>query len=190
MTSCKLALLAVLAAVLAAAFAGPPAAQAANHLCKQQFALCTSAPCIPDPTNPKLAMCRCDVEEGPNLASVPCDTVKPHTDKGVVRRVYSQFALTQWEQGKKTLTCPSGTPWTWCLNKPCTVDPADPSKAMCACDIIQTGASVTAGGDCDAKTCRTAYWSAAPADAFSGGTDFLLKALDIKTSPVQACAAQ
>jgi hypothetical protein len=36
-------------------------------------------------------------------------------------------------------------------------------------------------------TCNTAYWSAAPADAFSDGTDFLLKQLNIKKSPVRAC---
>jgi hypothetical protein len=33
----------------------------------------------------------------------------------------------------------------------------------------------------------TAYWSAAPADAFADGTDFFLKSLNIKKSPVQAC---
>ena len=97
-------------------------AQAENYLCQQQFALCTSAPCIPQPGNPKVAMCMCAVEDGPNLATQPCDTLKPSTDANGIRSLYSQFALKQFAASLKTLKCPSGTPWTWCLNKPCTVD--------------------------------------------------------------------
>jgi hypothetical protein len=121
-------------------------AQAENYFCQQQFALCTSAPCIPEPGNPKVAICTCDVEDGPNLATVACDTVKPSTDANGVRTVYSQFALKQFAQGKRTLKCAAGTPWTWCLNKPCTVDPANPKKAICACDVLRTGEWITAGG--------------------------------------------
>ena len=99
-------------------------ARAENYFCQQQFALCTSAPCIPQPGNPKVAMCMCAVEDGPNLATQPCDTLKPSTDANGIRSLYSQFALKQFASGLKTLKCPSGTPWTWCLNKPCTVDPA------------------------------------------------------------------
>src|SRR5215471_5449607 len=76
------------------------------------------------------------VADGPNLATVACDTVKPSTDANGVRTVYSQFALKQFAQGKRTLKCAAGTPWTWCLNKPCTVDPANPKKAICACDVL------------------------------------------------------
>ncbi len=64
-------------AVLIVAFSYVPFALAENYLCQQQFALCTSAPCIPVPGNSKVAICMCDVEEGPNLATVACDTVKP-----------------------------------------------------------------------------------------------------------------
>ena len=176
-------------AALIAAFGHAESAQAENYLCQQQFALCTSAPCIPGPGNPTVAICSCDVEDGPSLASVACDTVKPSTDANGIRTVYSQFALKQWQQGKKTLKCPSGTPWTWCLNKPCTVDPANPKKAICACDVVRTGEWITAGGNCNTATCNTAYWSAAPLDAFSDGTDFLLKSLKLKKSPVTWCRA-
>jgi len=178
----------VLAASIAVlAHAGP--CRAENYLCQQQFALCTSAPCIPEPGNPTVAICSCDVEDGPSLASVACDTVKPSTDANGIRTVYSQFALKQWQQGKKTLKCPSGTPWTWCLDKRCTVDPANPKKAICACDVVRTGEWITAGGNCNRATCNTAYWSAAPLDAFSDGTDFLLKSLKLKKSPVTWCRA-
>jgi hypothetical protein len=121
-------------AVAALGYAAP--ARAENYFCQQQFALCTSAPCVPEPGNPKVAICTCDVEDGPNLATVACDTVKPNIDANGIRTVYSQFALKQFAQGKRTLKCVAGTPWTWCLNKPCTVDPANPKKpfvpAMCS----------------------------------------------------------
>jgi hypothetical protein len=188
MKSFSLRVLPVMAALIAA-FGHAESAQAENYLCQQQFALCTSAPCIPEPGNPKVAICSCDVEDGPSLASVACDTVKPSTDANGIRTVYSQFALKQWQQGKKTLKCPSGTPWTWCLDKPCTVDPANPKKAICACDVVRTGEWITAGGNCNTATCNTAYWSAAPLDAFSDATDFLLKSLKLKKSPVTWCRA-
>jgi len=188
MKSFSLRALPVMAALIAA-FGHAELAQAENYLCQQQFALCTSAPCIPEPGNPTVAICSCDVEDGPSLASVACDTVKPSTDANGIRTVYSQFALKQWQQGKKTLKCPSGTPWTWCLDKPCTVDPANPKKAICACDVVRTGEWITAGGNCNTATCNTAYWSAAPLDAFSDATDFLLKSLKLKKSPVTWCRA-
>ena len=188
MKSFSLRALPVMAALIAA-FAHAESAQAENYLCQQQFALCTSAPCIPEPGNPTVAICSCDVEDGPSLASVACDTVKPSTDANGIRTVYSQFALKQWQQGKKTLKCPSGTPWTWCLDKRCTVDPANPKKAICACDVVRTGEWITAGGNCNTATCNTAYWSAAPLDAFSDATDFLLKSLKLKKSPVTWCRA-
>jgi hypothetical protein len=165
-------------------------ARAENYFCQQQFALCTSAPCIPQPGNPKVAMCMCDVEDGPNLATQACDTLKPSTDSNGIRSLYSQFALIQFAQGKKTLKCPSGTPWTWCLNKPCTVDPSDPKKAICACDIVRTGEWVTAGGNCDTGTCKTAYWSAAPVSDFHDGINFLLKSTHRSDDPVKYCPGQ
>jgi hypothetical protein len=178
------------AGVLIAATLHAQPVQAENHLCRQQFALCTSAPCIPEPGNPKVAICTCDVEEGANLASVACDTVRPSTDANGVRTVYSQFALTQFAQDRKALKCSTGTPWTWCLNKPCTVDPANPHKAICACDIVRTGEWMTAGGNCNTGTCATAYWSGAPLSDFADGTDFLMKELKLTKSPVNWCPGQ
>src|SRR5215831_21352684 len=64
----------ILLVVAAAALGYVVSAQAENYFCQQQFALCTSAPCIPEPGNPKVAICTCDVEDGPNLATVACDT--------------------------------------------------------------------------------------------------------------------
>lgn len=175
------------AAVMVAAFGGAEPAAAKNYLCNQEFALCTSAPCIPQPGNPKAAICVCDVQEGPNLATVECDTVKPSTDADGVRTVYSQFMLTQFEQGMKAMKCESGTPWAQCLNKICTVDPANPKKAICTCDVVRTGEWQTAGGNCDTATCKTGYWSGALLSDAKNNGEFIMKELKIEKSPVNSC---
>lgn len=175
----------ILAVCAVLGFAAP--AGATNYLCNQAFALCTSAPCIPQPGNPDVSICVCEMQEGPNLATVPCDTVRPSTDANGVRTVYSQFALTQFQQGKKGLRCPSGTPWSQCLNKICTVDPANPDKAICACDVVRSGEWQTAGGDCQAATCGTAYWSGALLADSRNNADFMMQQLKIATSPAEAC---
>ena len=77
---------------------------------------------------------------------------KLSTDANGVRTVYSQFALKQFAQGKRTLKCAAATPWTWCLNKPCTVDPANPTKAICACDVLRTLTSAQFRSDLQADT--------------------------------------
>lgn len=177
--------LAILGLVAAFSLARPAAAK--NYLCNQQFALCTSAPCVPQPSNPNVSICVCDVQEGPNLATVECDMVKPSTDADGVRTVYSQFALTQFAQGKKALKCESGTPWSQCLNKICTVDPANPDTAICACDVVRTGEWQTAGGDCDTATCKTAYWSGALLADSRNNAEFMMGQLKITKSPAEAC---
>ncbi|MGA8156528.1 MAG: hypothetical protein WB822_10040 [Rhodoplanes sp.] len=177
----------ILFVAAAAVLSHPVAAHAENYLCKGQFALCTSAPCIPQPGDPKMAICTCDVEEGPNLATVACDTLKPSTDADGVRTIYSTYSPKQFAGGKRVLKCPSGTPWTWCLNRPCTVDPANPKKAICACDIKRTGEWITAGGNCKTATCKTAYWSGATIPDFKDGTEFMMKELKLKKFPAQWC---
>ncbi len=116
------------AAVFTIAFGNEQAAKSDMQLCKHQYALCTSALCIPQPGDPTKAICFCAVEEGASVASVPCNTIQPSTDANGIRTVYSAFSLEQFKQGKKVLTCASGTPWTWCLNKRCTVDPSEPQS--------------------------------------------------------------
>ncbi|AXS41355.1 hypothetical protein [Breoghania sp. L-A4] len=87
------------------------------------------------------------------------------------------------------MACPSGKSWTDCLDKPCTVDPSDPLKAICACAIQQTGAFVTYGGGCNTLTCDTAFWSAATPAAFVQGTTMLIEELGLAKSPVAFCPA-
>lgn len=158
----------LLIAVVAVAF-DSASASSSNTLCTHQFALCTSAPCVPQPGDPAKAICFCDVEEGKSMSTVACDTIQPRTDANGIRSVYSTFALDQFEDGKQGMKCPSGTPWTWCLNNPCTVDPSNPKKAICVCDVVRTGEWMTLGGGCDTSTCGTGYWSAAPLKDFEDG---------------------
>jgi hypothetical protein len=73
---------------------GIASAQDKSLLCDQQFALCTSARCIPAPGNPKVALCTCDVWNTKGATLGPsCDAFKPSTDANGWRTVYSYFAL-------------------------------------------------------------------------------------------------
>src|SRR5262245_18107929 len=176
-------------AVFAIALGNEQAAKSSIQLCKHQYALCTSALCVPQPGDPTKAIVFCEVEEGASMASVPCNTVQPSTDANGIRTVYSAFSLEQFKEGKKVLRCPNGTPWTWCLNKRCTVDPSDPKKAICVCDVLRTEEWITLGGNCDTATCTTGYWSGATVKDFNEATVFMLSALNLDRSPVKWCEA-
>ena len=158
-----------------------------NTLCTGEFALCTSAACVPMPADPSKAICFCDVKEGKSMSTVACNTIAPKTDENGIRTIYSMFALDQFADGKRGMKCPSGTPWTWCLNKPCTVSQIDRTKALCTCDIVRKGEWMTLGGDCDTSTCKMGYWSAAPLKDFESGNDFMTKAHGAKESPAKWC---
>lgn len=176
-------------AAVAAVSVGYSKANGTNQLCEHKYALCTSALCVPSPEDPTKAICFCDVEEGPNMSTVPCDSLRPSTDSNGIQTVYSTFSLKQFTQGKMGLKCPDGTPWTWCLNKKCTVDPTDAKKAVCVCDVMRTKEWMTLGGNCDTATCKTGYWSGAAMSDFDDGVIFLSKALGIASTPVKWCPA-
>ncbi|MFG1439205.1 hypothetical protein V5F38_08350 [Xanthobacter sp. V0B-10] len=157
-------------------------------VCNQPYALCTSAPCVPMPGDPAKAVCNCTVENGPSLGTQACPTLAPSTDARGVRTIYSTFSFKQFEAGKKVLTCPGGTPWTLCLNKVCTVDPADPGKAVCTCDVkTDTAAWVTLGGGCDGGTCKDRYWSGASVELLNDASAVLAKAVKLAKAPVNWC---
>ena len=126
-------------------------------------------------------------KRGASMSSVPCNTIQPSTDANGIRTVYSSFSLEQFKQGKKVLRCPNGTPWTWCLNKRCTVDPSDPKKAICVCDLLRSEEWITLGGNCDTATCTTGYWSGATPKDFNEASSFMVKALGLDQSPVKWC---
>lgn len=175
------------AAALALAYGYAQSADVKNIVCEHQFALCTSARGVPVPGDATRAICFCDVEEGKSMGTEPCDKLKPTTDDNGIRTVYSTFALKQAVAGKKGLKCPDGTPWTWCLNKRCTVEPSDPKKAICTCDVLRKGEWMTFGGDCKKETCKTGYWSGAAVADLDSGTATMMKALGLEKSPVKWC---
>jgi hypothetical protein len=181
------ALVVAAAAVFTIAFGAEKAAKSTMLLCKHQYALCTSALCIPQPGDPTKAICFCAVEDGASMSSVPCNTTEPSMDANGIRTVYSAFSLEQFKEGKKVLKCPNGTPWTWCLNKRCTVDPSDPRKAICVCDVLRTGEWITLGGKCATGTCTTGYWSGATVKDFDEAAAFMVKSLNLNKSPVEWC---
>ncbi len=80
------------------------------RICNQQYALCTSAHCVPQPGDPTKAICSCDVEEGSSLATADCDSLKPSTDENGIRTVYSTYSFKQYADGKKAMKCPDKTP--------------------------------------------------------------------------------
>ncbi len=160
-----------------------------NRLCNQQFALCTSARCVPQPGDTTKAICFCDVKEGFSLSTVPCNQLTPGTDENGIRTLYSTFSLDQVKQGLKAMKCPDGTPWTWCLNKRCIVDPSNPQKAICVCDVKWTGEWTTFGGDCETSTCKTGYWSGATIPAAEDGAAFMQKSLGNSQPAVKWCPA-
>ncbi len=172
---------------LTVAFSYKKAGGPKMHLCEHQFALCTSARCIPEPGQSDKAICFCDVVNGPSMSTIGCEAVKPTTDSHGVRTIYSAFALNQFKEGKEGMKCPDGTPWTWCLNKQCTVDPSDLTKAICVCDVVHGGEWMTLGGNCDTSTCSTGYLSGATMNDVDEGISFLAKALGLEMSPIKWC---
>ena len=161
------------------------------QFCRHRYALCTSAPCIPLPGDPTRAVCSCDVEEGASMSTVPCSSLTPSRDSNGVQTLYSTFSFEQFKEGKRIMKCPGSSPWTWCLNKRCTVDPSNPEKAICICDVVRTGEEwITYGGGCDPSTCGTAYWSGAKIKDFEAGNVFMTRALGLDRSPVKWCPSE
>lgn len=134
------------------------ASQAKPIVCTQEYALCTSAPCVLDPRHPDYAMCSCVVEKGDSVGYQTCEKRVPQQGSFNTTQIISTFSFAQFKT-KNSMTCPKGTAWTDCVDAPCTINPMDPSKAMCSCKINHTQAFFTFGGDCDTNTCATGFWS-------------------------------
>lgn len=151
-------------------------------ICDQKYALCTSAPCIPDPRHEHYAICSCDVEKGVSIGHTSC-TQRIEKEKAFkVKQLVSTFSFKQFTT-KKGMTCPAGTPWTDCLDAPCTVNPLDATKAICSCKIHHDQPFVTLGGKCDVDTCSNAFWSGSLNSSSAVLRSTLLKKLNITENP-------
>lgn len=157
-------------------------------VCDNEYVLCTSAPCVPDPSNPdSKAICSCDVNKGENFGMSQCEARTPVTDSNGVTKALSTYSFAQ-ASSKSVLSCPVGKPWTNCLDQPCIVDQMNPLKAICTCEIVRDQPFVTYGGECNVLTCDNAYWSAATSKAFRQGSLELAKFMGLKENPAQFCA--
>ena len=125
-------------------------------LCRQPYALCTSAPCERSASDPTLASCRCVVLDGYSIGYTPC-----HERELAGTTLVSTFSTQNVTSAFGVLTCPEHVPWANCLDMPCELDPLDPALAMCQCQMVETGPAFTFGGGCDTGTCSSVIWSAA-----------------------------
>ena len=156
--------------------------QAKPIVCKQDYALCTSAPCIPDPQHPDYAICSCVVEKGLSIGYKTCEQRRAKESKFKTKQIVSTFSFAEFNS-KQNMSCAKGIPWTNCVDEPCTVNPMDSTKAICSCKIIQDQAFFTLGGDCDVKTCATGFWSGATIAASDLLRAPLLEALKLSKNP-------
>jgi hypothetical protein len=125
-------------------------------LCRQPYALCTTAPCERSTSDATIATCRCVVLDGYSIGYTTCREREP-----AGTAVVSTFSTQNVNSAFGALTCPEDAPWANCLDMPCEIDPLDPALATCRCQIVETGPSFTFGGGCDPSTCTSVIWSAA-----------------------------
>jgi hypothetical protein len=156
-------------------------------VCNRPYALCDTSPCIPIPGMKNKAICFCSVFNGYSLGNKSCQARKPYKTKyNNELHMVSNYSFANMSV-HKLMNCPSGTPWTFCLDKPCIVDPRNPYNTICTCDIVKTGRYVTFGGDCDTSTCGNTLYSGAAPDVMKSGDAQLMKVLNILASPVSVC---
>ena len=151
-------------------------AQSQPIVCSQKYVLCTSASCVPDPRHPDYAICFCDVEKGDSVGYTSCEKRAPKQVKYQVTQLISTFSFEQFST-KKSMTCTKGVPWTDCVDAPCTVNPTNPTKAICSCKIHQEQSFFTFGGACDLKQCEGNFWSGATVSAGAALRKSLLEKL-------------
>lgn len=153
----------------------------------QVYALCTSAPCVQDPSDPNTTICLCDViKDGPmvSLNTLPvnggnCDDLKPITRHGLTY-IYSTYSTEQMERkngegtgDKKFITCKGNAAWSDCLNKLCVINP-DGVTATCFCRKVTDGTPfVTLGGNCNHEVCPDSLWSAATIQSVASASVYL-----------------
>lgn len=125
-------------------------------LCRQPYALCTTAPCERSQSDPGLATCRCVVLDGYSMGYTTCQ------ERALTgRKLVSTFSTQNVTSAFGVLSCPENVPWANCVDMPCEIDPLDPALATCQCQVVETGPSFTFGGGCDASLCAAVIWSGA-----------------------------
>jgi hypothetical protein len=129
------------------------------YLCDQRYALCTDAACAPSRSDPSIVICECAIKTGYAVGFKSCDQRAPRDST-----LHSNFSTQLVTSATRVMTCPAGDQWANCLDVICEIDPSDPTKANCQCQLVKSGPSVTFGGNCNTTTCASVIWSAATPD--------------------------
>lgn len=147
-------------------------------VCKSTYALCTTAICTPKPDNNGLVTCYCNVITGYSAATKPCQDIK-QTYEGQL--IYSRYYPI-----KSYVRCSNKRPWAWCLDSPCIIDPKDPTKAFCACSVVQDkGDYVIVTNTYDQSTCNVGLYSSALVTQLDQITNFLKQQGQLSPFPIR-----
>jgi len=151
-------------------------------LCKSKYALCTTAKCTPVPEQPDTVSCSCDVKNSYSAGQQACQDAKETRTGNLKSRYYPV---------KNYAVCSNSRPWAWCLDKPCTVDKNNPSKASCACTLVKDqGAYVVVTDTYSDTTCTTDIWSSATVQQITQITDFFKSKDQLKPFPIKVLNSQ
>jgi hypothetical protein len=101
-----------------------------------KYALCPAAECVPTPFDNSKAYCFCDVINGNNysVGNNNCLNIKPYNTKTGEEIIFSDFSPIIQKMGYHKIICPPEAVNYNCMNKICSVNPNDTSKAICICD--------------------------------------------------------
>jgi hypothetical protein len=161
-------------AALVALAGGPAKAddQTDFKVCQSTYALCTTAPCTPVAGTKDTVSCACEVKTGYSAGLEACQDAAA-TSGGNIKSRY--FPV------KSYAVCSNDRPWAWCLDKPCTIDKDDPTKATCECTSVKDqGPYVIVTDTLTDSTCTTGIISSATVDQITQVTDFLRTNADLK----------
>lgn len=142
---------------------GLQASSSKVQVCKGDYALCTSAKCLPVPGQPDKAICYCTTQEGYSAGYEPCSDAKVSKDgyKEIKSRYYP---------ADQVVTCSNNRPWANCLDSPCIVGKNNPFEAICACTTVAgKGKYLLPSDACNELKCDSGFWSGA---ALSDSKDF------------------
>ncbi|MFW2571323.1 hypothetical protein [Legionella sp. 29fVS95] len=143
------------------------------NLCKNKYALCTTALCEPIPGRKDFVSCKCDVKEGYSAGEKPCN--------GGYEIIYSRYYPI-----KGYISCENNRPWAWCLDMPCSIDKNDASKASCTCAVVSNqGPYVIVANNYSKSACTEGLYSSATITQVNQVTDFLKGQNELKPFPIK-----
>ena len=157
---------------------GTPSLWAADDftVCKGTFALCTTATCTPVAGKEGTVSCGCEVKGGYSAGHESCQKAE---------QVGAGQLMSRYYPVKYHAICSNNRPWATCLDKPCTVDKDNPSKATCSCSLVQNaGDYVVVTPNYDQSTCTTGIVSSATVQQSAQITDFLKTQPELNPFPI------